>query len=187
MTHALLVSGHLIDAADRAAARFPQHRASWVADRVGRVFDEWGVGPATTVICGGARGADIIGAEAGLARGAALVLCLAMPPVEFERRSVELADTDWSERFRRLLAIADVRVLPAVPGQAADDDARFARTNEWMVDLAHELDPSPRAVIVWNGGSADGPGGTADLIARLGYGPGDDRMSIIDPTPAASA
>jgi hypothetical protein len=185
MTHVVLVSGHLTDAADRAVARFPQHRVPWVADQVGRTFDEWGVGPANTVICGGARGADIIGAEAGVARGAALVLCLALPPGEFERRSVDLAGTDWRERFRRLLAVADVRVLGDVPArEAPDDDAVFARTNRWMVDLARHLDPYPRAVIVWNGDPGDGPGGTADLATRLGYPAGDARVRTIDPTPA---
>jgi hypothetical protein len=177
----ILVSGHLVDAPDRLVPRFPQARVPWVVDRVREVFDEWEVGPATTVIAGGARGADILAAEEGLVRGAAVILCLACPPERFVRESVELGDTDWADRFRRLLAVADVRQLADPP----DGAAVFARTNEWMADLARRMDPQPRALFVWNGREGDGVGGTADMVRRMGFGPGDPRLRIIDPTPGA--
>jgi hypothetical protein len=178
---AVLVSGHLVDDADRPAPRFPQERVDWVTDRVREAFDAWRVGPGTTLISGGARGADIIAAEQAHARGAAIVLCLALPPGEFEQRSVALDGTSWLGRFRSLLGVAEVRVLP--PG-AADDNV-FARTNAWMIGVARQVDPSPYAVIVWDGRGADGPGGTLDLVRRLGYHPDDRHVRMIDPTPPA--
>lgn len=181
MTRVILVSGHLVDSADRPVARFPQDRVPWVVDRIREVFDEWEAGPATTVISGGARGADILAAEEGLRRGAVVILCLAHPPERFVRESVELGDTDWADRFRRLLAVADVRQLADPP----DGAEVFTRTNEWMVDLARAFDPRPQALFVWNGREGDGVGGTADMVRRMGFGPDDERVRIIDPTPEA--
>jgi hypothetical protein len=184
VANVVLVGGHLIDAAERPVPRFPSSRAGWVADRVREVFDQWDVGPATTVICGGARGADIIAAEQARARGAHLVLCLALPVEQFERESVDLPGTEWNERFRSLVAVADVRFLRDEVTQARrDHDEVFARTNEWMVDLARQLDPHPRALIVWDGKPGDGPGGAADLVERIGPALGDGHVHIIDPTP----
>src|SRR5262249_56782534 len=106
---AVLVSGHMIDAPNRAQPRFPQRLASVVADRIGSAFDAWGVAAGTTLICGGARGADVLAAEAALARGGQVIVCLALDPDAFEAASVALPGTDWSERYRRLLQVADVR------------------------------------------------------------------------------
>lgn len=182
MTHVVLASGHLVDAADRSVPRFPQSRVPWVADQVRAAFDDWHVGTDTTVITGGARGADIIAAEEANVRGARVLLCLALPPDEFERGSVDLPGTDWRSRFRRLLHVGDVRVLDRAADQPGEPV--FARANAWMVDLARQLDPRPRAVIVWDGKLGDGPGGTADLIDKLGYGTDDPWLRTIDPTPS---
>jgi hypothetical protein len=179
----VLVSGHMVDAPDRPAPRFPQSRVPWVAGRIREIFDGWQVGPGTTVISGGARGADIIAAEEGHLRGAHVILCLALPPEEFQRRSVDLPGTDWGSRFRRLLSIAEVRELPTDAGGVASDDEVFAHANKWMVDTAQQFDAQPCAVIVWDGRTGDGPGGTFDMVRRLGYGAGDPRLRLIDPTP----
>jgi hypothetical protein len=179
----IVVSGHLVDVPERPVPRFPGHRVPWVIEEVGKVFDDWRVGTSTTVICGGARGADIIAAEAGLARSARVVLCLALSPGRFIEQSVELPGTDWVPRFRRLLTAADVRELRDAVDDPPTGDAVFARTNEWMVDLAKAMHPEPRALLVWNGKAGDGVGGTADMMRRLGYGRDDPRVRIIDPTP----
>jgi hypothetical protein len=189
VTRVVLVSGHLVDAPDRPEPRFPPSRVPWVAGRVREALEDWDVGPGTTVICGGARGADIIAAEIGHARGAHVMLCLALPPAEFERQSVDLPDTDWGERFRHLLSVAEVHELAASAGNAGDpaaDDQLFARANESMVDMASRIDARPRALIVWDGMSGDGPGGTADMIRRLGYNIHDPDLRLINPVPTAN-
>jgi hypothetical protein len=179
-TRSLLGYGHLVDPADRPAPRFPQSRVPWVTQRIRDALDDWRIGAGTTVVTGGARGADIIIAEEAHSRGAALHLCLALPPEEFERVSVHLPGTVWTARFRRLLRLAlVVEVLPHGP-----DGEMFARTNAWMVELARELDPDPYAIVVWDGRPGDGPDGTADLVKRLGYPAGHPRLRVIDPTPA---
>ncbi|MFC6541619.1 hypothetical protein ACFQES_33390 [Nonomuraea salmonea] len=180
VTRALIVSGHLVDAPGRNPPRFPQAQVGAVTAAMSAAFDAWHVGPGTTVICGGARGADIIGAEQALLRGASVRLCLALPPDGFARRSVDLEGTDWRERFERLCRRARVAVLPGDPGRG---DEVFARTNEWMVRLARALDPEPRAVVVWDGRPGDGAGGTSDLVRLLGHNPGPGRLHVIDPRP----
>lgn len=182
----VVASGHMVDAPHRAEPRFPQGEVDRVRDEVRRTLSDWGVGPETTVVSGGARGADLIVAEEGQALGARVVLCLAEPPEEFERTSVALPDTDWADRFRKLLASAEVRVLtderPAPGG-----DERYAATNNWMIDVARSLVPDgedgPNAIIVWDGQGGDGPGGTRDFVHQLGYDERDPRVRVIDPTP----
>jgi hypothetical protein len=122
-------------------------------------------------------------AEAGLARGAHAVICLALPPCEFEQHSVSLPGSDWSARFRRLLELAEVRQLSHEVDSVPEGDAVFTRANAWIVDIARQLSRTPYAVIVWDGEAGDGPGGTSDLVARLGYPENDPRLRVIDPTP----
>lgn len=179
----VLVSGHLVDAPGRSVARFPQSRVGWVTSKVRQTFDEWQLGSQSTLICGGARGADIISAEEAHDRGARVILCLAFPFSEFERKSVALAGTDWLERFRQLTRRVDVRVLP----KARDThESAFAAANQWMVDLARSLDPRPYVLLVWDGSRGDA-GGTADLATRMGYRADNHRFRTIDPTPIAPA
>jgi len=174
----VVVSGHMVDAPDRPVERFPARQVEAVTTRVREILAEWGVDGSTTVICGGARGADILVAEEAMSRGAHVRVCLALDPDDFERESVEIAGTDWSHRYRDLLAHAEVTQVD----QPAPDGQEFARANQFMVTLAKSLDPSPYAIFIWDGQSADGPGGTADLVNRLGYTLTDPRIRIINPT-----
>ncbi|WP_138732172.1 patatin-like phospholipase family protein [Modestobacter excelsi] len=179
---AVAVSGHMVDTPDREVPRFPPGQIGRVAREVDEAFDAWKVGPGTTVVCGGARGADILAAEAGLRRGARIRVCLALPPDEFERRSVDLPGSDWSARFRELLQRSEVEVPP--PGEAApDDEDAFARANVRLVEVAGLLAASPNALLVWNGKGGDGPGGTLDFVRRLGFTRPGPRVRVIDPTP----
>jgi hypothetical protein len=179
MSHALIVSGHLVDLPGREPSRFPQYLVARMSAVMDEIFDEWAIGPETTVICGGARGADIIGAELALRRHASVRLCLALPPQEFARESVDLPGTDWRERFENLRKRAQVQ-SPS-DGTASGGEA-FARANGQMVELAFRLDSRPRAIVVWDGKMGDGLGGTAHLVQRLGYERGDPRLRIVDPT-----
>ncbi|WP_448639710.1 patatin-like phospholipase family protein [Geodermatophilus sp. URMC 63] len=172
----------MVDTPDRETPRFPASQVERVTREIEDTFDAWQVGPATTVVSGGARGADILAAEAGLRRGARVRLCLALPPDKFQKRSVELPDSDWANRFHELLPRCEVEIVPS--GDAAPDgEDVFARANIRLVELAGSITPSPHALLVWNGQSGDGPGGTADFVRRLGYTGPDPRVRVIDPTP----
>lgn len=176
----VVVSGHMVDAPDRPELRFPPEEVARVDAEVRDALDAWGVDGSTTLVTGGARGADLLAAEAARARGAEVRIVLALPPDEFEARSVALDGTDWAERFRSALGAAEAEVVEQPPGEDV-----FARTNARMIEIARELDPEPHALLVWDGRAGDGPGGTRDFIAQLGHeGPGE-RVRIIDPTPPA--
>jgi uncharacterized protein len=182
----VVVSGHMVDAPDRPVPRFPATEVARVTDEIVGALDRWSVGEQTTVVSGGARGADIIVAEQARLRGAQIVLCLAVPPDEFVERSVALPDSDWAERFSVLLADAEVRVLGDERGDVASGDDVFAQTNAWIIDVARAVgEQPPHAVIVWDGHEGDGPGGTRDFVRRLGHHGPDPRIAVIDPVPRA--
>jgi hypothetical protein len=174
----VVVSGHMVDTPDRPTPRFPQEELPRVATEVRRAFARWSVGKGTTLVTGGARGADIIAAEEARACGASLRLVLALDPDEFVARSVRIPGTDWEERLRALLPQAGVEVV-----DGPDDDELFARTNRRIIEVAREIHPRPHAVIVWNGKEGDGPGGTRDFVSQLGHDLEDDSVAVIDPTP----
>ncbi|TFD37760.1 hypothetical protein E3T40_03985 [Cryobacterium sp. TMT1-19] len=140
-------------------------------------LERWGVGPGTTLLTGGARGADIIAAEAALERGASVRLVLARDPGDFVSDSVSLPQTDWEERFHALVDRVDVEIV------GGSDDEVYERTNERIIERACDVDDHPLALIVWNGEEGDGPGGTSDFVARLARVSGKDHVVVIDPTP----
>jgi len=176
----VLATGHMVDLPDRVTPRFPADQVPRVTAEVRDVLATWQVGRESTVVCGGARGADLIVAEEAQARGARILLCLALPRDEFVERSVDVPGTDWLDRFDRIAGLADVRVFDGAGGGGSDDV--FARANAWMVDVARSIDAHPHAVVVWDGRRGDGSGGTADMVRRLGVqGPGP-RVRVIDPT-----
>ena len=91
------------------------------------------------------------------------VLLLALPPDEFERTSVALPDSVWSERFRDLLCRHRAEVLPPDAGldaTAGGPDDVFSRTNRWMIERALRLVPPAtlRVALVWDEAPAGGPG-----------------------------
>ena len=172
----------MIDAGDRAEPRFPLDQVPRVAREIGDALDGWEVGYETTVVTGGASGADTLIAEACRDRGARVLLCLALPPDEFEERSVAPAGADWVARFRALRDVAEVRVLPDPP----EGDELFAATNRWIVETARAIDATePHALLVWDGHEGDGPGGTRDFVHRLGYDGPHPHVRVIDPTARA--
>lgn len=178
---AVVVSGHMVDRPGRPQPRFPPEQVPRVAAEVRDQLERWSVGPATTLITGGARGADIIAAEVALERGATVRLVLAREPDDFVSDSVSLPQTDWEDRFHALVGRADVEIVGGF-----DDDV-YARTNERIIERAREIDDHPLALIVWDGKEGDGPGGTSDFVARLARVWGDDHVVLIDPTSSPSS
>jgi patatin-like phospholipase len=172
----------MVDTPDRSDVRFPPDQVARVTSEIRAALDAWAVGPETTVVTGGANGTDIIVAEECLARGARALVCLALPPDEFESRSVAGRDGEWTGRFRSLLERAEVRTLPDPPS----GDELYAATNCWIVETARSLDgDQPHALLVWNGKEGDGPGGTRDFVRLLGLSGPAPNVRVIDPTPRA--
>ena len=174
----IVVSGHMVDTPDRPKPRFPPDQLPRVADQVEAALRQWNVGPGTTLVTGGARGADILAAEAARNRGARIRIVLARQPDDFVQSSVALPGTDWEERFYDMLGLADVEVV-----SGPEDDDVYARVNDRILEIAHAIDDRPHAIIVWNGAKGDGPGGAGDFAARLDRVSGDERLVVLNPTP----
>jgi hypothetical protein len=112
-------------------------------------------------------------------------LFLALPQGAFSATSVQHAGKDWVERYNRLCA----RVTPRILGETRDlpvwlrsqtDYNIWQRNSLWMLFNALALDASAVTLIaLWDGGPADGPGGTRDLVKQM-----SDRGHKVDRLPA---
>jgi len=167
----VICSGHMIDARDRQAPRFPGGKAETVRAAVARQLEQWGVGKGDLAVCGGACGADTVFAEECLRRGANIRLLLAQEVGDFVRDSVQHAGSDWVRRFYDLREKAEVATQPDRLGKAPIDVSIYARTNLWIINTARieAVDSANiHALLVWDEKpTGDGPGGTSDFQARV--------------------
>lgn len=165
-TQVLLFAGHRVDAPGRATPRFPAACTGIAADAIGRALDDLGAAAGDLGVTQGAAGADLLFAEACLARGVRLQLMLPFGEAEFVERSV-LPSTDglaWLARWRDLRArLPDA---PRVMQPRREGEDVFERCNAWMLDaaLAHGAERLT-FICLWDGGAGDGPGGTAQMVA----------------------
>lgn len=176
----LMFSGHRTDAPSRSSPRFPEAKAGKAAEQIASFLAEWDVGPGDLAICGGARGGDILFAEACLARGAKVRMLLARKVEPFISDSVEYAD--WIARFRALLPKCEVAEQPDRLGPPTGGESPHSRNNRWILNMAASAGRTGQlyALLLWDGKSeGDGPGGTAHFVTvsdRAGAHP-----EIIDP------
>ena len=169
----VLASGHMIDAPDRAEPRFPATKESAVKERVNKQLDNWKIGEGDLAICGGARGADILFAEACAERGAEVWLMLPLPEPAFLEASVRLPDSDWEDRYYNLRDRENVKLFyqPERLKSSPKGVSVYARNNLWMINTARVLADDPArlyALLVWDEKpTGDGPGGTSDFAERI--------------------
>ena len=163
MMKVVVASGHLTDQPDRKSPRFPESAVVRVRRQIARALDEIGLARGDLLICGGARGADLLAAEEALRRGASVRLCLASVRSSFVAESVALAGTDWAERFDTVAKCSEMRVVPTPP----DGTSVYEATNDWMISLALAEPADERhALLVWDGRQGDGAGGTGHFSER---------------------
>lgn len=164
-----LVSGHVTDAPERQPARFPEAVVPDVRHRLRlKLDDEIGLGPGDLLVCGGARGADLLAAEEALARGCTVWVLLALSPQRFVETSVAMSGTDWESRFWRVLQRAPAWCLADEVAEPLDGDDVFAAANDWMLRVALKQAAADgdalHVIVVWDGAGAGGPGGTAEMV-----------------------
>ncbi len=169
----VIFSGHMTDLPGRKEPRFPESKSAAVGAAIARQLDEWGVGPGDLAIMGGARGGDLLFAEAAAERGAEVWLFLPLPEEEFLEESVRHPEADWEGRYRALAARANVRVFPPSGRLKSPPEGAnvYALNNQLMIERAREEAGDPArlyAVLVWDERPAgDGPGGTADFADTI--------------------
>lgn len=156
--------GHRI-AAIGAPGRFPAAAEQGVADRIDaeltRDTPRYAYGSL-------ASGADIMWAEALLARGAELHIVLPFVRDAFIKSSVASSGRGWVERFDRCLDAA-FNVTYATDNAFVPDDALFRYAGELAMGLAllraRYLDADVRQLAVWDGKPDLGDAGTAFDVA----------------------
>ena len=156
--------GHRIAAAG-APGRFPAEAEQGVADRIDaeltRDTPRYAYGSL-------ASGADIMWAEALLARGAELHIVLPFVRDAFIQSSVASSGPGWVERFDRCLDAA-FNVTYATDNAFVPDDALFRYAGELAMGLAllraRYLDADVRQLAVWDGKPDLGDAGTAFDVA----------------------
>jgi class 3 adenylate cyclase len=156
--------GHRI-AAVGAPGRFPAEAEQGVADRIDaeltRDTPRYAYGSL-------ASGADIMWAEALLARGAELHIVLPFVRDAFIKSSVASSGRGWVERFDRCLDAA-FNVTYATDNAFVPDDALFRYAGELAMGLAllraRYLDADVRQLAVWDGKPDLGDAGTAFDVA----------------------
>ncbi|MPZ44992.1 MAG: hypothetical protein GEV05_16640 [Betaproteobacteria bacterium] len=169
-----LFSGHMIDAKNRAAPRFPPDKEPIAARAIATVLDELGAGAADLGMTEGACGGDLLFVEALLERGGRLELFLPFDEAAFLRESVDFekppsSDPDlWLERFMAAKARANVRVMTDVLGPTPEGESPFQRCNLWMLDEALAKGARKvRFICLWDGEDGDGPGGTRHMVEAV--------------------
>ena len=164
-------TGHMFAADPAAEAR--------LRGEVDRLLAEEEIGFAYGAL---ACGADLVFAEAALARGAELHVVLPFAEADFLDQSVRPGGEIWVERYNRCVAqAASVTIASAV--EYFGDPAQYGYGSRIAMGLArlraHHLGAEPLQVALWDGVAAGGPAGTgADVAAWRGQA---GRTAVIDP------
>ncbi len=166
MKHRILFTGHMIDAKDRDAPRFPPYKELNVRQGIEKHvrnlkihFKNGHLG-----IAGGACGGDILFHELCLEMNIPSEIYLAMPIPQFKKESVSFAGKTWENRFDKLTEQLTVHILPK--SNANDKSYNvWARANLWMLQSALKDGGKHMTLIaLWDGISGDGVGGTEHMV-----------------------
>ena len=184
----LLFTGHRLDAPGRQTPRFPAAAEALAEGMIAEaIASEMAAteGPMAG-LAGGASGGDILFHEAAGRLGVPTELCLALPPREYSAASVADAGPEWAERFEALCEGLPIRLLPDEARREEPDLSIWERNNLWMLDDAFAWSAgSVTLLALWDGEGGDGPGGTADMVARARAG--GARVRLLDARRLASA
>jgi class 3 adenylate cyclase len=153
-------TGHMISPSD-CAGRFPAATEHEVAERIAQALEEFGVGSGYGAL---ACGADILFAEAIIARGAELHVVLPFAQSDFENHSVAPGGAGWLTRFHACLRRAS-SVTYASSEPYLGGDAIYAFASGFAMGLAilqaRSLDAAVAQIAVSDGSNQAGIAGTA--------------------------
>lgn len=166
--HAILFTGHMIDAPGRSVARFPARAEDAVRDGMRNALEAiLATHPGPPIgMAGGASGGDLLFHELCLEFGVSTRLYLALPVDKYRGASVAAAGADWVRRFDLLLSRLNPGAIHILSDLVHPDPKLniWARTNLWMLDEAIAAAPKRTLLALWDGKPGDGPGGTKHLV-----------------------
>lgn len=163
----VVFAGHMIDRPDRGVARFPPQIESAVECAIRERLKELGAGFG---FASAACGSDILFHEAILDMKGETHVVLPYQKDVFMRESVNIVDSaNWIDRFERVVARA-VEVQEASKQRRTSGSVLYEFANLMLHGLAsvraEQLDTRLVPLVVWDGRSGDGAGGTASAVER---------------------
>ena len=183
---ALLFTGHMVDLPTRLQPRFPPYMEAAASHEIAAAMDRGleRVDAAEVIaISSLARGGDILFQEHAAARRLASYIVLPFEPEVFLQKSVSGVPTgDWEARFQRIWnrTPRDQREVMA----ASADGNPYEACNQRQLEIARRSADDLVLIALFDG-TADGAGGTQDLIARARAAGG--RVDVIDTQSASCA
>jgi class 3 adenylate cyclase len=160
----VVFAGHLIDRPERSTARFPAElepavRAA-IQSRIKKIAPGFGYASAGC-------GADILFFEALLESGGEAHVVLPYEKEQFIKDSVAFANSDWVNRFERILERA-TSVTTASSERIEEGSMSFEYANLLLFGLAEirarQLETNLVPLAIWDKKPGDGPGGTASVV-----------------------
>lgn len=181
MAVSLLFTGHMIDLPNRPKPRFPASLEQAARLRIGEAIEsalpDLSAPKEALGFASGARGGDILFHEECRSRGIGTVIVLPFEADEFVKSSVEGVGDEWPTRFWNLWN-ATPPDRQCVLSLAPTDEKAYALCNTKLLEMARQ-NGHTHLIALWDGKGGDGPGGTADLVSRLGE---EDKPNIIAPS-----
>lgn len=168
MAVSILFTGHMIDKPGRPKARFPSELETAAAERIAMAIAPYatsGKGPVMG-FASGAQGGDILFHEQCRAVQIPTMIVLPFSPEIFVQTSVRgIPESDWERRFWRLWS-ATSEAQREIMNLHQSDDA-YSICNRHLLERAQEHG-AVHLIALWDGELGDSPGGTADLVDRIG-------------------
>jgi len=164
---ALVFTGHMIDLTGRSRPRFPPELADAAGEEIKRRILRHTSGLDKASVKGFAslaRGGDILFHEICRSLSFDTEAVLPFVPEHFLKTSVEGAvNGRWPQRFEKLWneTPPQRRHVLGLP----ESSAAYAICNARVLELASQYG-AVQLIALWDGSGGDGPGGTADLVAR---------------------
>jgi hypothetical protein len=170
-TRVLLFSGHMVDSPTRPKPRLPPAHVDAAQRAIDALLDQLKAGPTDLAFSQGAAGGDLLFSQACLQRGVQLHWLLPLAEPAFVAASV-LPSADgaaWLLRYQQTKArlAQPLLEMPQVLGPLPAGQDPFERCNQWLLDSALAPGLPLHFICLWDGGGADGPGGTRHMVEQV--------------------
>ncbi|MDP3531980.1 MAG: adenylate/guanylate cyclase domain-containing protein [Alphaproteobacteria bacterium] len=159
-------TGHMIDAPNRSAPRFPAFIEPQVKIKMQEVLSDIKAEIGYSL---GASGGDIIFLETMLERGGEINMIMPFATHDFIEASIRFAGNSWVTRFNHLLKLTHNLIFATEENYLGDDDLfQFAGLLLFGDSIlrAQTLEAEPYLLALWDGKQSGLVGGTSDLINK---------------------
>lgn len=176
MATSLLFTGHMIDRPDRTEPRFPATLETAARARIAKAVESYTPSSSNHLqtsqvssvmgFASGARGGDILFHEECRRHAIDTVIMIPFEPETFIKSSVAIEGIDdgtWPRRFWSLWNTTPPERRHVL--SLSRDDEAYAICNTRLLELARRHGRI-HLIALWDGKDGDGPGGTADLVAK---------------------